>query len=225
MISFKLSVLFIASAYSLLHVVENLEIQFDRIELINGSYAENLYNISLLRVGKFNRTTYVLNFEGELFVDIPIDLSIEAAFYYNRFNNNQFYKTPARIPKESICSVGNKYYTNFLMAQLEDCSNFPQLGKDEPFCPFSKVSQFDIFLKKFNENKFTMKFNSIHAFLLKHTIPFSGQVLGQKLCPQASKFTKIRRKWLLESRDLCIQRRRSIASHSFVCENCFGTIN
>lgn len=70
--------------------VESLDIQFDRVEMMNTSYLENRYNISVLRVAKFNRTAYPFNFEGEFFNDIHLDHYLEMKFYYNHLNNNQY---------------------------------------------------------------------------------------------------------------------------------------
>lgn len=139
MFQFKLTVLIIFGCCLLLQTATSLEVHFDRIVMLNASYSKDVFNISVLRIGKFNRTTYVLNFEGELYNGLPEDLSLEVFFYYNRFNNNQFYKTPARVNKESLCKLGTKYYKNFFMEQMKEYSNLPQLGPNDPFCPFPRV--------------------------------------------------------------------------------------
>lgn len=138
MFSLKLIVLVVASNVLLQHS-NALEVQLDRVELVNSSYIENYYNVSLFRVSKFNRTAYVLHIVGELYVDLSDEFSVEATFYYNRFNNNQYNKSPARIPKQSICSVGERFYKGLLMEQLKSVSNLPQFEDSDEFCPFPKV--------------------------------------------------------------------------------------
>lgn len=68
------------------------ELNFERIELLNSSYVEGLYNVSLLRISKYNRTTYALSFDGELLFDVTEDVKVKADFYHSRMNNNQYSK-------------------------------------------------------------------------------------------------------------------------------------
>lgn len=124
--------------------VNTFELIFDRIELLNSSYVEGYYNISLLRISKFNRTTYVLNSEFETMIDIMDNIEIEVGFYYNRFNNNQYNKSPARIAKDSVCVHAEKYYKKIVMDDVKDNSNLPQYGTDEPVCPIKKVKSIDL---------------------------------------------------------------------------------
>lgn len=57
----------------------SFELQLDRIEINDSSYyVEGLYDVSLLRINKFNQTTFVLNAEFEIFVDI--DEKLKASF-------------------------------------------------------------------------------------------------------------------------------------------------
>lgn len=119
--------------------VFSLEFQFERIELKNESYIPNRYNVSLLRITKLNRTTYAMNLEAEFFNDADTNHSMEVRFYYNRLNNNQYSRSPAHLPKQSICNIGNKQYKDILMPHLKGNSNFPQLKPGENFCPLKKV--------------------------------------------------------------------------------------
>lgn len=114
------------------------EIQFDRAEL-DPMYIENFYNASIFRVSKFNRTTYGFNAEGDLYADVDENVEIEVSFYYNRFNNNQYSKTPIHVPRSNICAVAEKYYREFAMEELKNKSNFPQYEPPEKFCPLKKV--------------------------------------------------------------------------------------
>lgn len=116
-----------------------LDIQFDRVELANASYVENRYNISVLRISKFNRTAYGLNMEMETFMGFVAGHSAEIRFHYKRLKNNAYTLSPAKITKQPFCDILNKYYQGYWMNQLATVSNFPQLKPDENICPLSKV--------------------------------------------------------------------------------------
>lgn len=117
----------------------SVEIQFDRIELLNSSYIEGAYNVSEFRITKFNRTTYVFNTKAELFIDIDRNMKVQVNFHHNRFNNNQYTKTPMAISKDLICKIADKYYEKFIMIQVKNVSNFPQIEAGQSFCPVQKV--------------------------------------------------------------------------------------
>lgn len=119
--------------------ISSLDVQFERLELMNASYVEGKYNISLLRVSRINRTTYSMNVEFETFQDIGTEFSFEVLFYFNRFNNNQYNRHPLAIPKMGFCDATEKYY-KILKGFFQDYSNFPQFPEGEPACPFPKVS-------------------------------------------------------------------------------------
>lgn len=107
-------------------VVFCLEIPFDQIELVNASYVEGRYNISVLRVTKFNRTTHGLTMEIETFRDIDENHSIEVFIYYNRLNNNQYTESPAHIRKVGISKILDRSCEKYSMNHLKNVSNFPQ---------------------------------------------------------------------------------------------------
>lgn len=119
--------------------VFSTEIQFDRIEMLNATYAEGYYNLSEFRITKFNRTAYVWNAKADFFVDIDMDIKVEVSFFYNRLNNNQYTKSPMGLPKDTLCNFAEKYYRKSLMKQFKDYSNFPQRQPNEPICPIEKV--------------------------------------------------------------------------------------
>lgn len=119
--------------------VSTTEIQFDRVELMNGSYLENFYNFSVLRINKFNRTTYVINAIVQFNNTADENFQIELLFHFNRLNNNQYSKMPLKIRKENICVLTDKYYRPFFMGQIKNCSNLPQFEPDEPACPIKNV--------------------------------------------------------------------------------------
>lgn len=65
-----------------IHLVRlgNYEIILEKIECLNGSGVAGIYSITELRIGKYNRTTYTLNVEFELYADIGDG-------YFVRFKN------------------------------------------------------------------------------------------------------------------------------------------
>lgn len=117
----------------------SVEIQFDRIELLNSSYVEGVYNVSEFRITKFNRTTYVFNTKIDFFIDIDRNIKVQVNFHHNRLNNNQYTKTPMAISKDLICNIADKYYQKFIMIQVKNVSNLPQIEAGQSVCPVQKV--------------------------------------------------------------------------------------
>lgn len=117
------------------------ELVLDRVELINATYLEGLYNISEMRIGKFNRTTYVLNFNLETFIEMnQKDSEFETTFYFNRMNNNQYSKTLIHVRKSSLCSTMDKFRTLLFPDAMRTHSNLPVFnGPNASFCPMPKV--------------------------------------------------------------------------------------
>lgn len=116
------------------------EVNLERVELINSSYVEGYYNVSSMRVSKFNRTTFVFSFEAELFVDITDEVTVQVDFYHSPLGNTQYTKSAARIPKDTICKHAEKYYKEWYMQQFKDISNLPQVEPTENVCPVKAVS-------------------------------------------------------------------------------------
>lgn len=105
--------------------ITSYELILDRVELLNSSYLEGYYNISLFRVNKYNRTTFVLNYELELFRDWDQTFLMEMNLYYNRLNNNQYQLSLLRLQKQKCCEVYRKYRIlndTFVEAQAGLCS-------------------------------------------------------------------------------------------------------
>lgn len=110
---------------------------FDRIEILSDTYVEGVINISLFRINKLNRTTYVMNSEVESFVDVDGSYSLEMSFFYNRLNNNQYYKTMMRVPKISFCDIYDKYSEDIMEQVKKNITNiYSPSGK----CPLKKVT-------------------------------------------------------------------------------------
>lgn len=114
------------------------EVQFDRTELLNSTYYEGIYNVTLFRIAKFNRTTYVLNVEFENFVDIDQNYEVEVKFYFNRLNNNQYNLSPIRVPRSSFCAVAQKFHSMIITSATKNSTNL--YNPDGSACPLKKVS-------------------------------------------------------------------------------------
>lgn len=119
--------------------IRSNEIQFDRIEL-NPLSLDGFYNASLFRIAKFNHTAYALNADGDIFTDVDQNFDIEINFYYNRMNNNQYIRSPLRVPKGSLCNTIEKYYRTYVMKYIQDYSNLPQYEPPATFCPLKQVN-------------------------------------------------------------------------------------
>lgn len=115
------------------------KIQIDRVEILNSTYKEGFYNYSEVQVTRINRTAYVYNVQLTLYKDIDEDWEVEVAFYHNRLNNNQYYKTPFSIPRQSCCQLLEQHYKTIIQPVLKGVSNFPQFKTDEHVCPIKKV--------------------------------------------------------------------------------------
>lgn len=115
-----------------------VDLHFDRIEMLNETYLEEVFNFSQLRVSKFNRTVHIVNGDFESFVDLDRRFSVEAAFYFNRFNNMQYYKTPMRLVKTKMCEVYEKFGSEVERAVQK---NFTNLHSATGKCPLKKVYQ------------------------------------------------------------------------------------
>lgn len=119
--------------------VMTTEIQIDRIEFVNTTYMEGIYNISELRISRINRTTYAVSVEITSYVDLDKNWEYEISFFRNRFNNNQYYKMPLGLSKRSLCGTFEPVYEKKVQAVIKDISNFPQLKEGEEICPLKKV--------------------------------------------------------------------------------------
>lgn len=115
------------------------KIEIDRVEILNSSYMEGIYNISELYVSKFNRTAYVLNVKMMLYIDIDENCEVELSLHHNRLNNNQYNKMPFGISRRSCCQLLEEHYRTVFMPLLKDVSNLPQLKEGDHVCPIKKV--------------------------------------------------------------------------------------
>lgn len=119
-----------------LSAVFTSEIIFDRVELINGSYVEGIYNATLFRVRKLNRTTYAINYDAIQLMEFDENVEASIAFYYNRFNNNQYNLSPIRVKKRKLCNMW-KYYSKLIFTP--ENNHTTNMGDPNVFCPLKKV--------------------------------------------------------------------------------------
>lgn len=119
---------------------QSYTLTLDQLKLCNGSSVEGYYKSKEARIAKFNRSTYVWNFDIEYFTDFDETFTMQADFYHSVFNNNQYTKSPFRIPKMNFCDFWKKYYVDKVMEELNGKSNFPLYKPNDPTCPLKKVS-------------------------------------------------------------------------------------
>lgn len=129
----SISILLIISTCA---TVSSVELVFDQMLFLNETYVKDLYNISLFRISKFNRTMYAGSSEVEMYVDVDDNFEVEMEVFYNRLNNNQYNKAPMRIPRDKVCKILDKYLDKFIYNELRGRTNIPGDMK----CPFKKVS-------------------------------------------------------------------------------------
>lgn len=100
---------------------------------------EDYYNFTTLRIAKYNRSTFVFNYVGQLLADYGEQFTFEADVYTSRLNNNQFTKSPANIPRMTTCEAVERFYKVYAMKALKDVSNMPQYAPDDTSCVFPSV--------------------------------------------------------------------------------------
>lgn len=133
----------ILSVFILIFQSENVlttEIQIDRIEFVNTTFMEGIYNVSELRISRINRTTYALSAELTFYVDFDKNWVYEISFFRNRFNNNQYYKMPFGLSKRTVCETFEPIYQKHVQAVIKDISNLPQLKEGEHICPLKRYA-------------------------------------------------------------------------------------
>ncbi|XP_058445051.1 uncharacterized protein LOC131426358 [Malaya genurostris] len=129
---FTLGLVFLGTTSNLVDCVA-MELDLDRFEQISGF---NLIDFSKMRVRKFNRTTYVLDGEFELFEDLNDKYQGAVTCAYSALGNNQWNEYPFKISKDKLCNVFNGAYKEYQEYFVES-TNLPRVG-DDWLCPFPK---------------------------------------------------------------------------------------
>ncbi|XP_058839873.1 uncharacterized protein LOC131695406 [Topomyia yanbarensis] len=109
-------------------------VQLERFEQRQIGF--HMANFSALRVRKFNRTTWVLDGEGELFVDLTDEYQASVTFAHSPLGNNQWNEYPMKISKDKLCNVFNGSYKEY-QPYFIDYTNMPRV-EEEWVCPFPK---------------------------------------------------------------------------------------
>lgn len=118
------------------------ELHFDRAVLSNSTYLPGYYNVSLLHVSRMNRTTFGINAQFELFIDLDerCDLTLET--YYKRLPGHEFTKSPLHSPTMPFPDHYRKHFmaTKGLIDTLQCCSNIPPYESIEQIYIWKKVN-------------------------------------------------------------------------------------
>ncbi|XP_058839861.1 uncharacterized protein LOC131695400 [Topomyia yanbarensis] len=109
------------------------EVQFERFEQQLGFH---LTNFSGLRVRKFNRTTWILDGDGEIFVDLTDEYQAAVSVAYSALGNNQWNEYPMKVSKSKFCSFINGAYKEYQPYFIYS-TNLPSVGVDW-LCPVPK---------------------------------------------------------------------------------------
>ncbi|KXJ77329.1 hypothetical protein RP20_CCG007845 [Aedes albopictus] len=112
-------------------IAMTIRVQLDRFEQQTGF---SLADATGFRVRKYNRTTSVLNGEGDIFDDLGDNYTSSLTLAYSRLGNNQFNEYPMKISKAKMCDFLNGPYQEYQYL-FKGYSNLPQIGQDR-LCPF-----------------------------------------------------------------------------------------
>lgn len=118
---------------------QSYTVALDQVFLYNSTALDGFYNVTQMRIAKYNRTTFVLNFDGEIYFDVDETVFLQVEFYVSQFNNNQYQKSPFRVPKLTFCDFMKRLYVPWWQKDLKHTSNLPQFEPNEKPCPLKKV--------------------------------------------------------------------------------------
>lgn len=123
--------------------------ELNHVATPNSTYLEGFFNISTLRIGKFNRTTYALYLEVEVFADLDENIEMEIKYYYNRINNNQYNLMPIRFKRVKVCDLIEQYKSLLDYEEFRNITNIPEPDMSKPYCPVKPVRiTRNLYLKK-----------------------------------------------------------------------------
>lgn len=114
------------------------EVHLDRIEMVNSTYYEGVFNLTQLKIDRINHNSYALQTDVEILVDLDEDWEMEAYFYYNRFGNNNYFKTPNQIFRSRVCNVLERY-REFIA--FRNVTNLPEPKFGQRICPIKVVTK------------------------------------------------------------------------------------
>lgn len=136
-----LSILTIGVILITLHSVFVNEIHLERIEILNSTYSQGVYNFAQIRIDRINHKLYNLQSDVEILIDVDKSWEIESHFYYNRFNNYNYIKTPIQIPRTSLCSSLERFKPWITFDETKNVTNFPKPQFGTRICPIKAVTK------------------------------------------------------------------------------------